>query len=394
MEPFPHLKLITKKTGTPIIPGGGPNRAQTLANKADRPSHSGKLQRWVDSIKATWQESFAGRDQSGLAPLEEDTVTVFLQVNPDILLPTFDLESYGIEVISEEKDGYIIGASTDNFRTLENKIAGFLIEEHATGKIADFWTIIDGDRKDWRPKHILSETLFERRLSISDDDTLRLEVSIAFAKPIKAAPDPTKRGGEKRLQVYNKQVEERDDALMKRQNHFENFINHYGTILSSLIELEDSFSAEVKISGKGFKDLVENYPYVFEIVEMDEVFIDSNETSQKSFEEIELLPPPDDAPIVGVIDSGVMENHKLLSLAIDKDRSISYLKSDNSTADHVANGGHGTKVAGAILYPKGVSSVTDPYNLPCLIRNLRVLNSDNFLQDEYTAPLKLDHFTE
>ena len=36
---------------------------------------------------------------------------VFLQINPDIINAQFDLETFGIEIISEEADGFIIGAS-------------------------------------------------------------------------------------------------------------------------------------------------------------------------------------------------------------------------------------------------------------------------------------------
>lgn len=43
---------------------------------------------------------------------------------------------------------------------------------------------------------------------------------------------------------------------MERENHFDTFIETYGQRLSNLIHLEDSFSCEIIISGKGFKDLV------------------------------------------------------------------------------------------------------------------------------------------
>ncbi len=387
MEQFAHLRLVTKKVGHAILSGGGGFALETRRNKANRSVHSGKLQRWIDIIKSSWGEDFSERDEMQLAPLDKDVVSVFFQINPDLLLPTFDLESFGIEIISEGDDGYIIGASSDNFRTLEEKIAGFINGEYATAKIADLWNIIDGDRTDWRPQYILSEELFAKWSKINDQDRFRLEVSVAFAKPLRAQPDVTKRGGEKRLEKYRREQEERDDALRERESHFERFISFYGGSISSMVHLEDSFSTQVEITGKCLKDLVENYPFVFEVVEIEEVDIENDFGPEKDSDQIEILPPPEGATVVGVIDSGIMEGHKYLAPAIDHGKSISYLLNDASTADQVAGGGHGTKVAGAILFPNGVSTLNSPYSLPCYIRNLRILNAANKLEDRYPAYL-------
>jgi Subtilase family len=387
MEQFPHLNLVTKKTGIAKIQGGGGDPLETRKNKADRSGHSGKLQRWITDIKSAREAEFIERESKDLAPLDKDIASVFFQINPNLLLPTFDLESFGIEIISEEDDGFIIGASSDNFRTLEEKIAGFINVEYSTARIADLWKIIDGERKDWRPQHILSQELFSKWSTINDNDNFKLEVSIAFAKPIGAQPDATKKGGPRRLAIFQQQQEDRDDALRERETKFEEFVNFYGSITSSIVHLEDSFSAQIEISGKGLKDLVENYPFVFEVNETEEISIDYSFGEDQNSDPLEILPPLEGAPIIGVIDSGIMEGHKYLASAIDPVKSISYLVSDTSTADYAPNGGHGTKVAGAILFPNGVSTLGSPYILPCYIRNLRVLNDRNSLEDKYPAQL-------
>ena len=238
----------------------------------------------------------------------------------------------------------------DNLKTLEEKIAGLLIPNMRTGKIADFWQIIDGDREEWKPKHILSENLYSRWAEIVDDEIYCVEVSVAFAKPIGEVPDPEKKGGEARLQRYREQQEIRDNLLLERQNHFEEFISYYGSILSSIVELEDSFSCEVEICGLGLKDLVVNYQFVFEVSEIDEVSGINGAENDMGDIDLEIIPPDDNSIEVGVIDSGIMENHKYIEAAIKKRNSKSYID-DSSTADHVAGGGHGTKVAGAILFP-------------------------------------------
>lgn len=386
MEKFPHLKFQQKITGSPRFHGGGGENPRTLQNKQDRQGHSISLRNSTTKIKSDWEGSVNLRGEQGLAEIDESITPVFLQINPDIINTQFDLEAFGIEIISEEEEGYIIGASFDNLKTLEEKIEGFLNSIHGTAKIADFWQIIDGDREEWKPKHILSENLYSRWAEIVDDEIYRVEVSVAFAKPLGEEPDPEKKGGETRLQRYREQQVIRDNLLLERQDHFAEFISYYGIILSSIVELEDSFACEVEICGLGLKDLVVNYQFVFEVSEIDEISgINGAENYMRDFE-LEIIPPDINSIEVGVIDSGIMENHKYIEAAIKKENSKSYID-DSSTADHVRGGGHGTKVAGAILYPNGISEVESPYKLPCFIRNLRILNEHNVLPNLYPAGL-------
>ncbi len=386
MEQFPHLKLIQKIEGKPRFHGGGES-PQTELNKANRAGHSSSLQKCIDKTKDEWDLSFDQRDDLELATLDKDIKPIFLQVNPNIINTEFDLESFEIEIISEEEDGLIIGASLDNFRTLEDKVTGFINSQYGTAKVADFWKIFDGNREDWKPKHILSEELYSKWDRIQDDRIYELEVSIAFNKPLRKRPNPNTKGGNRRLEKYNKESEERDDLLRERESHFEDFINHYGQITSSIVHLDDCFGCEVSITGKGLKDLAVNYQFVFEIVEIENISGVIGGDDSLPDVEIELITPDENAVEIGVIDSGIMEGNKYLSPAIKPRCSRSYIAGDDSTADHVSRGGHGTKVAGAILYPNGISVITTPYKLPFFVRNLRVLDANNQLPNRFPAEL-------
>lgn len=386
MEQFPHLKFIQKLTGKPRFHGGGLENPITKENKEKRQVHANSLKQQTGKLKADWDNSIRKRESEGLAEIDENTTPIFLQINPDLINAEFDLESFGIEIISEEDNGFIIGASFDNLKSLEEKINGFVSQEHGTGGIADFWQIIDGDREIWKPEHILSESLFSNWSKIHDSDNYLVEVSVAFAKPIGKEPDATKHGGEARLKRYREDLIKRYDLLAERQTHFEKFIKYYGEIKSSLVELEDSFSCQVLITGKGLKDLVLNYQFVFEVSEIDEVKGIEGQTADYSEMEIDIIAPDSGSSTVGVIDSGIMEGHKYIAPAITSN-SKSYVEGDESTADYVENGGHGTKVAGAILYPNGITKIESPYKLPCFIKNLRVLDKDNYLQHKYPASL-------
>ncbi len=387
MEPFPHLRFLQKIIGRPRLHGGGEQNERSEENKRNRSGHSGILLGSVGNIKDSWGEEFDNREEQGLAPIEKEVVPVFLQVNPGLVeMVEFNLHQLGIEIISQQDDGYIIGASLDGLRSLEEKINGFVNHTHGTGRIAELWEIISGDRALWKPEHILSEELFLKWPEIDDNRIYHLEISIAFDRPIRAEPSPDVRGYATKLERYQQALIDRDEQLRSREQHFEDFIRHYGEITSSIIELEDSFGCEVAITGQGLKDLVVNYQFVFEVSEVEKIEgVIGNEVEAEDFD-IEVIPPTENAPEVGVIDSGIMENHKYLSHAIIPANSVSYL-TDTSTADKVLGGGHGTKVAGAILYPKGVSVVEAPYQLPCYIRNIRVLDENNKLVDIYPTDL-------
>ncbi|SEN62337.1 Subtilase family protein [Flavobacterium sp. CF108] len=385
MERFPHLKFLQKVVGKPRLHGGGEQHPISLENKNNRQQHFGYLSNQTSKMKSDWQNKIDNREGLNLAPLDADVIPIFLKINPDLIGYDFDLKLFGIEVISEEEDGYIIGASLDAFNSLNDKIQKFLSEERGGAKIADFWEIVDGNQ--WKPSHILSDYLKSIWGDVYEEGMYKLEVGIAFDKPMNKKPDPNIRGYEAKLERFRAEQIERDERFEERQDEFENFINHYGTITSSFIDLDDSFCCEVEITGKGFKDLVFNYPFVFEVSETDEVVGINSEIEEVGKIEFEVIAPDLTSPEVGVIDSGIMEGHRFLSSAVIGANSKCYIDGDQSTADHVRNGGHGTRVAGAILYPYGLTSIQSPYQLPCFVRNLRVLDKENKLTHKLPAEL-------
>jgi hypothetical protein len=390
MKPFPHLKFSEKIAGSAKFDRINiPPHPITQENKKNRKVYSNELLRRTSILNREWDEYLIERKNQNLAPLEADIYPVYLQVNPSLLSDAnFDLHSFGIEIISEENDGFIIGASTDNLRSLEEKIRLFFSETSGGGRIADLWQLITGDRSFWKPKHILTPELYKKWDKIDDEATYELEVSIAFDMPIGAMPDVTKRGGGKRLEKYHKRLELRMKRYDEREDHFLEFIRFYqGDLLSSLIDLEDSFGCHISLSGKGLKDLVINYPFVFEVGEIESINPDIGVEAEALICTTEILPPSEDSPEIAIIDSGIMEGHKYLSSAIKPENSRSYLISDSSTADKVSNGGHGTKVAGAVLYPKGLSNLTSEYKLPFFVRNLRVLDNNGYLEHHFPAEL-------
>ncbi|MBB5440244.1 subtilisin family serine protease [Pedobacter sp. AK017] len=424
MAEFPHLILKQKLKGTYHfrgIPMEKIIQEQTLANLKDRVGHASNLQNASLAIKQARLDFLNERKEKGLPDIfSEEVVPVFLQIDPY----DFDIESlrgFGIEIISEEFDGYIIGANADNFRSLGEKINAFLSQTTVSkNQAAKLWQIILGDQ--WRIEHILSPDLGEKyNQGIADDDELILDISVACYlkvsdRPVQIAAESDEKYADYKLKSAKRQklagrplkfrkqrpaesdqqfaqkvsdweveVErialEKDQLFMDRQDYLTNFIEkiYGGELLSSFVDLDDSFAFRARMSGLAFKDFVKGYPYVFEISENDTIHIEKgNADPDYDFGHIEILAPSDDSPIVCVMDSGFQEEHILIENAVVPEYSKNYVNYENTTADMVDDGGHGTKVAGAILYGNQIPE-TGEYQPNCFLANARILDKDNGL---------------
>lgn len=416
-NPFPHINLKLVKDAPPRKPDpfSRTDNPRTANNKQQRIQHSQSLNYAVNNLQEKWKQTNKQRLEDNLPDIPE-VLSIFLRIDPtNSTLPLEDLRKFGIEVISELEDGFIIGASADiTVSDLRAKIQKF-----ANGKqnnVASLWEILQGTA--WRPENILSPQLLEYWPQIQDDENFVIDVGIACLGMSHIPEHPKKkdyateerydravaRWQEKREKAYT----EWDDTSYERYETLVSFIEGYtGEMISSLIEghhdsrsqLPDSFTCRVRISGKGLRDIVLNFPYLFDVSEAQDVgapIHEDNSSNQSSdLETIHIGQPSDNAPYVCVIDSGIQERHLLLSPAIDRSLSRSWIGSPTDVSDYVAGGGHGTRVAGAILYPQSVptSGKVDPI---CWIQNARVLDKHNGMPKALFPPKLLeeiiDHF--
>ena len=411
LKQFPHIELRFVAEGTAVAARGQRKQsARTSANRGDAGGHGGKLKGSVDSIISGWQETLEQRKDEGKPDLPQ-AVPFILQVDPN----SFDadqLKSFGIEVIAELEDGYIIGASADlEFTELQKKIENCINGERGGGKIPEIWEILEGIK---RPEYILSEKLLADWDQIKDDQPYTVDVGIAcigleakFAKypERKADADPDKymRRVANWLDKRDQTEQEWDDLQAQREEEFFDFVDEYsGRIIRSaydtpsLVRLPDSFSCRIQISGKGLKDLVLTFPYVFDVSEPDEFHELLQQQSVIGGEEeaFKLDPPALNAPKVCVIDSGIQEQHPLLKAAIDDAHSRSWVPGDTGrTADQVANGGHGTRVAGTVLYPQIIPRA-GRLQAGCWIQNARILDQSCHLPKQLFPPETLEEIVD
>lgn len=402
---YPHITLRLTKTGTAKPPQGGGGRKRnpkTDANFGNLQGHGGKLRNSVDTIISEWKEDKQKRVEED--EIEFNAQRIILQIDPDAFDPD-DLKSYGIEVIAELENGYIIGASADiELTELQKKIEKFINEEHGGKKVAEIWDLIEGKKK---PELIVSEELWQHWDQINEDQPYTVDVGIACLGSKAKLSDHPKRNDYKNDERYKNAVnrwinkrdqtyEEWDDIKSQREDELREFVEFYkGEIISmidgiipSVANLSDSFSCRIRICGKGLKDLVLNFPYLFDVSEPDEFkeLIQNQENIEENELTFTLEAPDINAPKVCVIDSGIQERHSLLRAAIDGDNSRSFIPNKaNQTADYVNNGGHGTKVAGAIIYPRNIPR-NGTQKAICWLQNARVLDNNCYLPEQLFPP--------
>lgn len=386
MPDFPHLNLLQVLERRPFKPGTANNRrsAQTTYNIEHRQEHYDALSDAVVMLREQWQQQLQDRRDAGLPELPNQQFTpVYLKID----LGAKDLESlasFGIQIISEEENGYILGANADDFQQFANRLDQFLQQSNDKFKnsAASILEIVTDPEE--RLRIVLSTDLFSRKANLDQLPEITIYV---LASAYLRTPDYPTQVKDETDEHYTHKVARwksginqwqvlKDNLAMTRQTMLENIVRgHNGEQIGPYLEFEDSFGCMLRIRGTGLLDLVYNCPFIFRIEEQDPLIAFEGTEELEQVLALEILPPVETAAKVCVIDSGIQEGHRLLAPAIDGAASHSYVPNDSDTFDKVANGGHGTRVAGAILYPFGFGALGNSYRLPFTLQNARILDN-------------------
>lgn len=402
MSDFPHLPLPQNYSGQYKHKGQKFEKVispVTLANRTQRRIHGRLLKGNANRLISDWGTKSLERKIEELPDLPNPSVIpIFLKVDT-ALFKADSLYSFGIEVIAEEEDGFIIGASSDNFTSLKNKIDKFIAQQGTyKNKAAELWEIAIGDQ--WRLEYILSESLSQRWDQIADTEELIVDISIACTIKIPDEPNRiTTESHKKYDQRYaawqerkNRLEVQRDELEMQRQDDFDEFLGKFseGDVerISGYVGYEDSFSCRIRLKGYVLKDLVRNYQYLFDACEYDTLRFISPSTGDELDINVDFTTSAN-SPEICIIDSGIQEGHKLISHAIDTQSSTSFIPGDASVADAVANGGHGTKVCGGALFGNNIPKIGS-FNFDIRIQNARILNPRNLLPSVIYPPLLME----
>ena len=396
---FNHIQLPFKKQSKPKLFGGGKTHPKTKLNKQNRSVHGAEIKRRANELSQFWKERQLNSEQNEL-PIIESGIPILLETDP---LSDIDfLRGLGFEIVCEIEEGYILVASDDvDLQVLNQKADEFIenIKRNCNSPAKVYALCNDKDRL----KKMLSPALYDKWPQIENDTIYYIDIGVSCCGNVKLPDLPKRTSNEddahykdreqKWIKKFNDAYISWDELKIKREKAIEDFIAVYnGKIIesidgiSSIVDLPDSFSARVKVNGRCLRDLVLNFAYIFEVSESEEIKIGTTHAkTQPAESNVNVLAPSNEAPIVCVVDSGIQEEHKFIAPAIRAQDSISMVHTNKDVSDGVADGGHGTRVAGAVLYPKFIPK-HGTYELPCWIRNYRILDKDNCIPMDLYPP--------
>jgi hypothetical protein len=401
---FDHLPLLRTSRG-PARPkrGFGKPSPQTTANRKARQAHSDTLAAAAYSLKENWEQREIRREDTDLPTIPKG-IPILLQVDPSLDLDVLR-EKFDFEIVAEQEDGYVIVAAEDiDLTPFLAMVSAFAVEVRGSTTIAQVHRLLPNEND--RLSRILSDRLLAEWSQMGDEDSYVVDIGIACTgtKEIPSFPTRGKRDDDGRWarkerdwsQARAEAYEAWDEIKREREAEIEDFALTYNADILHLIDqgrfdaavLPDSFTVRLKIVGKGLRDFILNYAYIFEVVEPDDIALPQRERElAEQHGEASPTPPDDNAPAVCVIDSGIQETHVLIEPAIDHATSYCFLpgKSPNEVGDFVSPGGHGTRVAGAVIYGEVVAKNGTP-QLPFWIQNARVLDENNGMPQELFPP--------
>lgn len=406
---FEHLPLLLRYQGPARLRGGGNPSPQTKANKNARAAHSESLGSAAQSLSANWRSLQTQRTDQDL-PVLSKGIPVLLQIDPNLDLDVLR-EKFAFEIVAEQEEGYVIVAAEDidlsSFIAMVNE---FAVEVHGSATIASVHKLFDSPGQLDRLRRVLSTNLFDVWNAITDDGEYIVDIGIACTGtqdvphvPVRGKRDSDADWARKESawsQARANAYAAWDEVKSSREEEIARFVRFYQGYILNIIDgapfsaavLPDSFSIRLQVAGKGLKDFVFNYPYIFEVVEPEDIALPQQRHAASSQDSRLPTPvaPDRNAPAVCIIDSGIQENHVLLQPAIDSATSHCFLpkKSPTDVADYVAPAGHGTRVAGAVLYGETVDK-EGSRQLPFWIENARVLDEHSRMPVDLFPPVAI-----
>ena len=389
--------------------GGPRENPQIEANRANPQGHATRIRGILGGMRQSDEELRRLRAEMGLPAIPADKG--FLLKLPEGMDVDQLVRALGVELVAETEEGLMLVSSVDlDFTKLEEVLRQF---ETGTGGLVAGSSLLDiyeqpDDQR--RLKNILAPEVFAL-WPLADATTYTFDLGIQTATstrevkwpPVKRKKSESEsefllRREQERAKVWDAANIEWDENAETRVNELHQFIQHYGgDIISGMISdparqeeigmvFPDSVQVRVRMNGAGFRDVILNFAHLFDVVLPPELQQDATERSAHQDEpQLVVHPPAESAPAVCVIDSGIQEGHQWLEPAIDSATSRCFLPgvAADDVADYVGPQGHGTRVAGAVLYPNEIPAAGEVEPV-AWVQNARVLNADNKLPETLT----------
>lgn len=404
----PHLRLIRTRRGRAALRGGGGKSERTieLEKLLDRRTHVAAITEAASAAITDALTRRMHRSAAGLPPLPA-AVPLMLAVDEKADL-SYLRTAFGFEVLADE-DGAILAATEDHaLGQLKATLDKYLNRIRGQGSGAKLHEVRP---ENTRLQQLLDDRLLSVWATIADTDLVVVDIAVSctgmdagksFPSNLAKLSEEQQERKLRELGLSWDEVYRRWDALRdQRVEALLQIVEFYGgstlgpTIdgVSSVFTLPDSAQVRVRISGLGLRDIVQNFPYVFEagLPEDLEQVIGGEAIGPNG--QGTAAPPSPDAPTVCVVDSGVQEQHRLLSSLVRPSMSRRFLEG-RGVADDVSSGGHGTRVAGAAAWGDAPGEGVPA----CWIANAKVLDADvqlpEFLQPPLVARAVVEHYAD
>jgi len=403
---FRHLHLTFSGAFDPHFNGRSRKNPEIEANRSNPKLHAGRIRTILSRIQNDDEVLRQSRVENGLPAIPADRG--FLLRLPEGIDVDQLVRALGVELVAETNEGLMLVSSVDlKFAKLEVVLRDF---ETGKGGVIAGSNLLDIYDKQDDPRRLqkilapeilvlwplVDATIYTFDLGIQTATSTR-DVKWPSVRKKKTETDEEflRRRETVRNQAWEQACTEWDDKAEARVNELQKFIEPYGgEIISGLISdaakpeergmvFPDSVQVRIRLSGAGFRDLILNFAYLFEVAVPPEVQqLAGDNLAQQVQAGIVVHPPAEGAPTVCVIDSGIEEGHNWLEPAIDSESSRCFLPGSaaNDVADYVSPQGHGTRVAGAVLYPSSIPVNGDVHPV-ARIQNARVLDANNKLPD-------------
>jgi hypothetical protein len=373
----------------------------------NRTAHVNKLRHSIDGIRGQATAELRRRQERQLPAVPAGAA--FLMRVPEGADPDVVAHALGVELVAEADGGFLLVATEDlTLGKVEQILQKFEQGDYGGASAAALLEVFDRSDDPRRLERLFLPNVLSK-WPFSDTQNYILDVSIQTAEGTRSFKIEAvhKRGSETNEEFIARKVASRNAALVaaddiwthraeERFAELETLVRFYGgrlltglaaeqpVTLKSVIRFADSFQVRAEVNGAGWKDIIANVPHLFEVALPEDIDqpVPVNPGGETE-EPPDIRPPDQNAPAVCIIDSGIQEGHFWLEPAIDTATSKCFLPSKEAedVFDEVAGGGHGTRVAGAVLYPTGVpkEGVVEPI---AVLQNARVLNETNRVPTE------------
>lgn len=416
---FPHLQLASKGTFVPHFGGGWRDNPEVQTIRKNPADHAARIKGVLDGMRFADEAASRQRAEQHLPPIPAERG--FLLRLPEGADVEQIVRALGVELVAETEEGIMLVSTAElSYAKLYQ-----VLEEFGTGvgsttagsSLLDIYEQRDDRRK-------LEEVLEPEVLKLwpfnnATAYTFDLAIQTATSTRVIQWPAVKQRGNETEAAFVLRRESARKEARMEAEELWLNtaefrvrelgpIVRHFGgEFLTGVISddgaetdagmvFSDSVQVRVRMNGEGFRDVVTNFPHLFEVSMPPELQgVLPGAAVSSDIEGPEVISPSANAPTVCVIDSGIQEAHRWLAPAVDTTTSHCFLPDERpgDVADYVSPQGHGTRVAGAVLYPRAVPISGEVHPI-AWIQNARVLNRDNRLPENLPPERYLQQVVE